>query len=90
MILFNRSLLQSAEDLLPGLITALAVLIVGWLLARLAAAATRRMLQHTGLDRRLAAWAGQEEEAEAELLVAVDGLRVQHCVAGPTVHGQRI
>ena len=64
MILFNRSLLQSAEDLLPGLITALAVLIVGWLLARLAAAATRRMLQHTGLDRRLAAWAGQEEEAE--------------------------
>lgn len=64
MIQFNRSLLQLVEDLLPGLITALAVLVVGWLLARLAAAGMRRALQRSELDRRLAAWAGQEEEAD--------------------------
>jgi small-conductance mechanosensitive channel len=55
---------QSLESYLPNLIAALGFFILGWLLARFVAAGMRRMLQRTGLDRRLAAWAGQEEEAD--------------------------
>lgn len=53
-----------ADGLLAGLL-ALVFFVAGWLLARLAAAMTRKVLQRTGIDTRLARMLG-EEEADRE------------------------
>jgi small-conductance mechanosensitive channel len=55
---------HTVEGYLISLMVALATLVLGWLVARLTAAAMRRMFQRTGLAHRLADWLGQEQEAE--------------------------
>lgn len=57
-----------ASSLLVGL-GALVFLVVGWLLARLAAAATQKILRRTGLADRLARVFGREEDANGERVV---------------------
>ncbi|MFQ5943636.1 MAG: mechanosensitive ion channel [Anaerolineales bacterium] len=59
---------EGFEGLGPYLINiaiAIGVLIVGWLLAVIARAATRWILRRTGLDRRLSAMTGSPDEAGA-------------------------
>lgn len=48
---------------LPGLLAALAVLIVGWLLAFVSAAIVRSLMKRTQLDDRLAIWLGDDDTA---------------------------
>lgn len=48
---------------LPGLLAALAVLIVGWLAAFALAALTRSLMKRTQLDDRLAIWLGDDTTA---------------------------
>jgi len=48
---------------LPGLLAALAVLVIGWLLAFVVAAITRSLMKRTQLDDRLAIWLGGEDTA---------------------------
>lgn len=48
---------------LPGLLAAVAVLIVGWLLAFVLSAVVRRLMKRTQLDDRLAIWLGDETTA---------------------------
>ncbi len=48
---------------LPGLLGALAVLIVGWLAAFIIAAIVRSMMKRTKLDDRLAIWLGDDDTA---------------------------
>lgn len=51
---------------LPSLLGALAVLIVGWLIAAIVASIVRGLLNKTNVDRRLAGWVtGQPEEAQS-------------------------
>ena len=46
---------------LPGLLAALAVLIVGWLAAFVIAAIVRSLMKRTQLDDRLALWLGDDD-----------------------------
>lgn len=48
---------------LPGLLAALAVLIVGWLFAFVIAAIVRSLMKRTQLDDRLAIWLGDDDTA---------------------------
>jgi len=50
---------------IPNFIGALAILVIGWLVALLVSAIVHRMLRHTELDDRLARWIVGEEKAEA-------------------------
>jgi len=50
---------------IPNLIGALAILIIGWLVALVVSAIARRALRRTTLDNRLARWIVGEEKAEA-------------------------
>jgi hypothetical protein len=50
---------------IPNLIGALAILIIGWLVALLVSVIVRRALRRTTLDNRLARWIVGEEEAKA-------------------------
>ena len=50
---------------IPNLIGALAILIIGWLVALVVSAIVRRALRRTTLDDRLARWIVGEEEAKA-------------------------
>lgn len=59
------SMATSARQLgveLPQLLQALAVLLIGWLLAVVLARTTRRVLQRAGLDERLARLAGRQPD----------------------------
>jgi hypothetical protein len=49
----------------PNLIAALVILILGWLIALIASALVRGVLQRTKFDNKLASWRGEEEGAEA-------------------------
>lgn len=49
---------------LPQLLTALAVLLIGWLLAVVLARTTRRVLQRAGFDERMARLAGQQPDGQ--------------------------
>lgn len=51
-------------DFIPGLIGAIAILIIGWLVATIVAAGIRGLLKRTQIDNRIAAWVtGQPEGA---------------------------
>ena len=58
------SFVQLVLSYIPTLVGAMAVLIIGWLLALVVSAVVRRALRRTTVDDRLAAWVGGEE-AEA-------------------------
>jgi hypothetical protein len=58
-------ILNQIRDAVPNALGALAILIVGWIAARALAALTRRALQRTDLDSRIARWVTGKEDAEA-------------------------
>jgi hypothetical protein len=49
---------------LPSLVMALAVLVIGWLVALIGAALTRAILKRTSIDNKIAAWASGSEKGE--------------------------
>ncbi len=55
---------QLMRDYIPNLIGAMAILVVGWLVALLVAAVVRGGLRRTTLDKRLARWIAGEEGAK--------------------------
>ena len=55
-----NQMLETAWTYLPNLAAATAILVGGWLVARILAAVVRRVLNRTKLDNRLAAWIGGE------------------------------
>ena len=62
---YLRELLKSLGEYVPSLVGAVAVLVVGWILALLVAAAVRALLRRTGLDNKAARWVAGEEAAKA-------------------------
>jgi len=56
---------QLVLNSVPTLVAALAILIIGWLIALVVSAVVRRALRRTTLDKRLAGWVAGEGEAEA-------------------------
>jgi len=56
---------QLVLNSVPTLVAALAILIIGWLIAVVVSAVVRRAVHRTTLDDRLAGWITGEEEAEA-------------------------
>jgi Conserved TM helix len=51
---------------LPNLLAAIAILVVGWIVASIAAAITKGVLSRTNIDNRIAAWiTGRSDGAEA-------------------------
>jgi len=64
---------QSVGAYIPNLVGALAILIIGWLVARVISVIVGKALRHTGLGKRLAGWMTDKEGAEgveSERLVA--------------------
>ena len=64
---------QSVGAYIPNLVGALAILIIGWLVARVISVIVGKALRHTGLGKRLASWMTDKEGAEgveSERLVA--------------------
>ena len=57
---------QLVGGYLPNLLGALGILVVGWLVALVAAVVVRGALKRTTVDNRLAAWMGASEEVEVE------------------------
>ena len=68
---FYGSLQQSFGNHVPAVLGALAILGIGWLLAVIARAATRRLLGMARLDERVRGSAGVEVELENSLATAV-------------------
>ena len=57
---------QLVGGYLPNLLGALAILVVGWLVALVVAAVVRGALKRTTIDNRIAAWMGASQELEVE------------------------
>ena len=55
-----NQMLATAWTYLPNLAAAMAILVGGWLVARILAAVVRRVLNRTELDNRVAGWIGGE------------------------------
>lgn len=58
-----EQMLQVVSVSIPSLLGAMAILVIGWLLARAAAAIVRGGLRRTTLDKRVARWMGEAEPA---------------------------
>jgi small-conductance mechanosensitive channel len=63
---FSQQLGQLGGSFLPKLLGAIALLIIGWLVARIVANIIRRALTRTNLDNRFAQWVGLKEDAKTE------------------------
>jgi hypothetical protein len=61
--LYNQ-IVQLIGAYVPNLLGAIAILVVGWLVALLLAALFRGLVRKSGLDKRLALWIGGEEKAD--------------------------
>lgn len=57
---------NSVEDFAPQLLGAVAILIVGWVVAWLVSGAVKRLLHHTHIDNRIAKWMGIKETSGTE------------------------
>ena len=75
-------MLDTVWTYLPNLAAATAILVGGWLVARILAAVVRRVLNRTELDNRLAAWIGGER-GEALPIENMFGLSLIH-ISEPT------
>ncbi len=65
---FIDTLARILGSYLPNLLAALAILVVGWILALIVAAIVRGILRRTDLDNRIARWAaGEERGAEIDI-----------------------
>ncbi|MDH4136134.1 MAG: mechanosensitive ion channel [Anaerolineae bacterium] len=62
---FLEQMAQLVGEYIPNLIAALAILVVGWLVALIISAIVRGALRRTTLDNRLARWVVGEEAAKA-------------------------
>jgi len=51
-----QEILSQLRDVVPNALAALAILIIGWLAARLIAVLVRKALQRTDLDNRIASF----------------------------------
>ena len=60
---------QLVGGYLPNLLGALAILIIGWLIALVVAAVVRGALHRTTIDNRIAAWMGADKQFEVERYV---------------------
>ena len=56
-----EQLKEAVTQFSPNLLGALLVLVVGWIIALLAAALTRRLLRRTQFDNKLAQWVAGKE-----------------------------
>jgi hypothetical protein len=56
-----EQMLRVVSVSIPSLLGAMVILVIGWLLARAAAAIVRGGLRRTTLDNRLARWISEEE-----------------------------
>ena len=55
---FIDQIMRNVGDYLPALLGALAILLVGWLVALIVSAGVRKLLEKTTLDNRLTTWLG--------------------------------
>jgi hypothetical protein len=60
-----QDILDQIKDAVPEALGALAILIVGWIIARVVAVVVRGALKRTEVDNRVARWVTGKEEAEA-------------------------
>jgi hypothetical protein len=60
-----QDIIDQITNAIPEALAALAVLVVGWILARLVAVAVRSALQRTDVDNRVARWVAGPEEGGA-------------------------
>ena len=69
---YLEGLLKSMGEYVPNIVGAAAILVLGWLVALLVAAAVRALLKRTSLDNRAAQWiAGEEAARTVDLELAV-------------------
>jgi len=61
---YLEELLKSLGEYAPNIVGAVVILVVGWILALLVAAAVRMLLKRTGLDNKAARWVAGEEGAK--------------------------
>lgn len=60
-----QDIVDQIKDAVPDAIGALAILIIGWILARAVALAVRSLLKRTDVDNRIVRWVTGKEEGEA-------------------------
>lgn len=63
---FWDRLTNSTEDAAPQVLAAIAILLVGWLVAWLASSAIQRLLHRTSIDDRIARWMGARDTSGTE------------------------
>jgi len=69
---FLHQIMATAGAYLPKVAAAIGILVVGWIIAMIAASAIRAALNRTTLDNRLAAWfAGDEKARKINIEAAV-------------------
>ncbi|MFB2917821.1 MULTISPECIES: mechanosensitive ion channel [Aerosakkonema] len=62
---FFQQIAANFGNFVPNLLGAIAILVIGWLLALVAAAVVRGLLSRTNIDNKLAAWiTGRQSDAE--------------------------
>ena len=67
---------ETLSGQVPSLVMALAVLVIGWVVALIGAALTRAILKKTSIDNRVASWATGAEKAEDVHIETVVGKAV--------------
>lgn len=72
---FWNDTLAVATTFIPRLLAALAILLIGWIIARLLAGLTGRLLRRTGIDDRLARFMGDEPGREGP------GINTEHWIS---------
>ncbi|MEJ2557314.1 MAG: mechanosensitive ion channel [Anaerolineae bacterium] len=75
-----NQLVLTIGNYLPSLVAAVAILVVGWLVALLISAIVRGVLRRTTLDNRIAAWAGLEEDGAKAQTETVLGKAVYYLI----------
>lgn len=66
VVAFFDQLFRNLAAILPSLLGALAILLLGWLIAALVSAAIRNILKRTDVDNRVTAWVTGRRNPEAE------------------------
>ena len=70
---YFREIWDTLASQVPSLVMALAVLVIGWLVALIGAALTRAILKRTSIDDRVAMWATGSEKGEGKPIEGVAG-----------------
>jgi hypothetical protein len=64
---FNQGIGYNLGEILPGLLGAIAILLLGWLIAVLVSATIRGLLHRTSLDNRLSSWVTGRPESQIKV-----------------------